>query len=85
LTAKIFPSPSVGYRTDPRAVRENADGSISLRPGVDFRAPGNECPPPPTPATAPLPAVEVREYRGLPEFLRVRTPSVFWMVPGGRA
>ncbi len=84
MTTKIFPSPSVGYRTDPRAVRENADGSLSLRPGVDFREPGNTVPPPPVVPTVPLPAYEVVEHR-LPDFLRVRLPNVFWMTHGGEA
>ena len=31
---------SVAYRTDPRAVRIDAQGEITLRPLVDFREPG---------------------------------------------
>jgi hypothetical protein len=75
---------SVRYRTDPRAVRVHADGSLSLRPGVDFREPGRECPQPPVVPTVPLPAYEVVEHR-LPDFLRVRLPNVFWMTTGGEA
>lgn len=32
---------------DPRAVRISPDGLITLKPGVDFRAPGHRCANPP--------------------------------------
>lgn len=70
------------------AVRENADGSLSLRPGVDCRAPGHTLPPAPAVPereSAPYtPGIEVREVR-IPEFLLKRLPSVFHMEPAGRA
>ncbi len=73
--------------SDPRAVRVHADGSLSLRPGVDFREPGRECPPPVVP-TVPLPAytpgIEVKEHR-LPPFLLKRLPSLVWIQPAGEA
>jgi hypothetical protein len=75
-------------KADPRAVRVHADGSLSLRPGVDFREPGRECPQPPVVPTVPLPAytpgIEVREQR-IPDFLLRRAPPLVWLVPGGNA
>jgi hypothetical protein len=71
-------------KADPRAVRENADGSLSLRPGVDFREPGNTVPPPPVVPTVPLPAYEVQEHH-LPAFLLKRLPSLVWIQPAGEA
>jgi hypothetical protein len=71
-------------KADPRAVRVHADGSLSLRPGVDFREPGRECPQPPVVPTVPLPAYEVQEHH-LPAFLLRRLPSLVWIQPAGEA
>jgi hypothetical protein len=54
---------------DARAVRPLPDGALSLRPFVDFRAPGAEAPAPPVVPTTPLPAYEVREDE-IPWFLQ---------------
>lgn len=64
---------------NPRAVRQHADGSISLRPGVDFREPGQTLPEPIRP---PQPdAIEVVEYHDIPAFLR--RPSLVVISPAG--
>lgn len=64
---------------DPRAVRRHADGMLSLRPGVDFREPGQQLPEPIRP---PQPdAVEVVEFRDIPAFLR--RPQLVVLSPAG--
>ena len=54
--------------TDPRAVRIDADGNITLRPGVDFRDPRTVLPQPRRPQ--PRPPVR-RPLPAVPRFLYV--------------
>jgi hypothetical protein len=65
-----------------QAVRIDAEGNITLRPYIDFRAPGHECPQPPA-VVAEVATVAVATPR-IPDFLLRRLPSLGHL-DGGRA
>lgn len=66
------------------AVRIDRDGLVSLKPYVDFRQPGHECPPAPAVARRPVQRIEA-PAPGLPDFLMRRAPPLAWLAPGGNA
>jgi hypothetical protein len=61
--------PTLG-QTDPRAVRIDDNGQISLRPLIDFREPGREVP------------IAKTLYRR-PPVVRVQPPVPVWLMHGG--
>jgi hypothetical protein len=65
-----------------QAVRIDAEGNITLRPYIDFRAPGCECPQPPA-IVAKVTTAPVAPQR-IPDFLLRRLPSLAHL-KGGRA
>lgn len=65
------------------AVRIDRDGLVSLKPYVDFRQPGHECPPAPAVERRPVQRIEA-PVPGLPPFLMARLPSLSHM-GGGHA
>ena len=56
--------------TDPRAVRVDADGNVSLRPLQDFRDPRQVPPTPPRRLLPHTPSRWGQRAQGVPEFLR---------------